>query len=108
MARWPPMVTRVRVTLKSKHPHWCKPHLRHARGDQCNANTEEKIQSAQQKQHQPSPKEDTPSKELSKSSSKEEQPTDEALCKKAQQRAWQLDTNFDAWQCKKIAKGIAG
>ena len=27
---------------------------------------------------------------------------------KAQQRAWQLDTNFDAWRCKKIAKGITG
>ena len=27
---------------------------------------------------------------------------------KALQWALQLDTNFDAWQCKKIAKGIAG
>ena len=33
---------------------------------------------------------------------------DEDLCDKAQQRAWQLDTNFDAWRCKKIANGIAG
>ena len=69
---------------------------------------EEKIQSTRQKWHQPSSKEDTPSKESSKSSFKEEQPTNEALCDKARQRAWQLDTNFDAWQCKKIAKGIAG
>ena len=67
---------------------------------------EEKIQSAQWEQYQPSPKEDTPSKESSKSSSKEEQPTNEALCHKAQQRARQ--TNFDSWQCKKIAKGLAG
>ena len=49
-----------------------------------------------------------PSKDLSKSSSEEEQSTDKALCNKARQRAWQLDTNFDAWWHKKIAKGIAG
>ena len=69
---------------------------------------EEKTQSTQQKRHQPSPKEDTPSKESSESSFKEEQPTDEALHDKAQQWTWQLDTNFDAWQCKKIAKGVEG
>ena len=69
---------------------------------------EEKIQSTWWKRHQPSPKEDTPSMELSESSSEEEQPTDKALCDKARQRAWQLDTNFDAWQREKIAKGIAG
>ena len=63
---------------------------------------EEKIQSAQWKRRQPSPK------ESSKSSSEEEQPTDEALHKKAWQWARQLDTNFDAWWRKKIAKGIAG
>ena len=72
------------------------------------SDNEEKIQSTQQKWHQPSPKEDTPSKELSESSSEEEQPTDEALRDKARQWAWQLDTNFDAWRCKKIATGIAG
>ena len=49
-----------------------------------------------------------PSKELGESFSKEEQPTDEALHDKAWQQARQLDTNFDAWWCKKIAKGIAG
>ena len=49
-----------------------------------------------------------PSKESSESSSEEEQPTDEVLCNEARQWAWQLDTNFDAWWCKKIAKGIAG
>ena len=49
-----------------------------------------------------------PSKESSESSSEEEQPTDKALCDKAQQRARQLGTNFDAWQRKKIAKGAAG
>ena len=41
---------------------------------------EEKIQSAQWKWHQPSPKEDMPCKELSESSSEEEQPTNKALC----------------------------
>ena len=68
----------------------------------------EKIQSVQWKQCQPSPKEDMPPKDLSGSSSKEEQPTDEALHDKAWQRARQLDTNFDAWWHKKIAKGITG
>ena len=58
----------------------------------------EKIQSSQQKQHQPSPKENTPPKDSSESSSEEEQLTDEVLHNKARQRAWQLDTNFDAWQ----------
>ena len=70
------------------------------------SDTEEKIQSIRWEQCQPSPKEDTPSKDSSDSSSKEEQPTDEALRDKAQQWAWQLDTNFDAWRCKK--KGVAG
>ena len=69
---------------------------------------EEKIQSARKKWHQPSPKEDTPSKESSESSSEEEQPTDEALCDKAQQWALWLDTNFDVWWHKKIATGVAG
>ena len=68
----------------------------------------EKIQSVQWKQHQPSPKEGTPPKDSSGSSSEEEQPNNKALHDKAQQRARQLHTNFDAWQCKKIAKGIAG
>ena len=49
-----------------------------------------------------------PSKESSESSSEEEQPTDKALHDKAWQRARQLDTNFDTWWHKKIAKGIAG
>ena len=69
---------------------------------------EEKIQSNQQKWCQPSPKEDMPSKESSESSSKVEQPTDEALCDKARQWAHQLNANFDTWWCKKITKGIAG
>ena len=68
----------------------------------------EKVQSAWQKWHPSSPKEDMPSKESSESSSEEEQPTDEALCDKAWQLARQLDTNFDAWWCKKIATGVAG
>ena len=68
----------------------------------------EKIQSIWQKWCQPSPKKGTPPKDSSRSSSKEEQPTNEALRDKARQRARQLDTNFDPWWCKKIAKGIAG
>ena len=72
------------------------------------SDTKEKVQSTQQKQCQPSLKEDMPSKESSKSSSEEEQPTDKALRDKAWQWARQLDTNFDAWWCKKIAKGVAG
>ena len=48
-----------------------------------------------------------PSKE-SESSSKEEQPTDEALHDKARQWARHLDTNFNAWWHKKIVKGIPG
>ena len=69
---------------------------------------EEKTPPVQQKWHQPSPKEETSSKESEESSSKEEQPTDEALCDKAQQRAQHLDTNFNAWWHKKIAKGLPG
>ena len=68
----------------------------------------EKIQSTWQKWHQPSPKEDMPSKDLSESSSEEEQPTEKALHDKARQRAQQLNTNFDVWWHKKIAKGITG
>ena len=47
-------------------------------------------------------------KESSESFSEEEPPTGEALCNEAMQRARQLDTHFDAWYCKKIAKGLAG
>ena len=72
------------------------------------SDTKEKVQSTRQRWRQPSPKEDMPSKESSMSSSEEEQPTDEALYDKAQQWARQLDTNFDAWWRKKIAKGVAG
>ena len=66
------------------------------------------IQSIWKKWCQPSPKEDTPSKDSSESSSEEEQPTNEALHNKARQQAQQLDTNFDAWHCTKIAIGIVG
>ena len=69
---------------------------------------EEKTPPARQKWCQPSPKEETSSQESEESSSKEEQPTDEALHNKTQQRAQHLDTNFDAWQHKKIAKGLPG
>ena len=72
------------------------------------SNPREKIQSIWQKWRQPSPKEDSPAKESSESSSEEELPMDEALRNEARQRAWQLDTHFNAWCHKKIAKGIAG
>ena len=68
----------------------------------------EKIQSIQQKQHPKSPKEDSPLKESNESSSEEELPMDKALHDKARQKAWLLDTRFNAWHCNKIAKGIAG
>ena len=71
-------------------------------------NPREKIRSSRWKHCQPSPKENIPPNDSSESSSKEEQPIDEALCDKARQKAQQLDTNFDAWWCKKIAKGISG
>ena len=68
----------------------------------------EKIQSIWQKQHPKSPKEDSPLKESSESSSEEEPPMDEALHDEARQKAWLLDTCFDAWHCNKIAKGVTG
>ena len=69
---------------------------------------EEKTPPTWQKQCQPSPKEETSSKEFEESSSEEEQPADEALRDKGRQQAQHLDTNFDAWQCRKIAKGLLG
>ena len=68
----------------------------------------EKIQPIWQKQHPKSPKEDSPLKASSESSSEEEPPTDEALCNKARKKAQLLDTHFNAWSRKKIAKGVAG
>ena len=72
------------------------------------SNPREKIQSIWQKWHPKSPKEDSPLKESSESSSEEEPPTDKALHDEARQKAWLLDTRFDAWHCKKIAKGVTG
>ena len=70
---------------------------------------EEKTPPARQKWCQPSPKEETSSKESEESSSsEEEQPTDAALCDKSQQQTRRMDTNFDAWWCKKIAKCLPG
>ena len=68
----------------------------------------EKIQSIWQKWHPKSPKEDSPLKDSSESSSEEEPPMDEALHDEARQKAWLLDTRFDAWCQKKIAKGVVG
>ena len=67
----------------------------------------EKIQSIWQKQCPKSPKEDSPLKASSESSSEEELPTDEALHNEVRQKAQLLYTHFDAWHHKKIAKGIA-
>ena len=64
----------------------------------------EKVQIAQQRQCQDSPKKDS-----SRSLSSEEQlPNDEVLCNKAMQRAQLLDTCFKAWHCDKIANNVAG
>ena len=68
---------------------------------------DEKTPPVWQKWRQPSPKEETSSQESEESSSsEEEQLTYEALHDKCRQWAWHMDTNFDAWQCKKIAKGL--
>ena len=72
------------------------------------SNPREKIQPVWQKWHPKSPKEDSPLKASSKSSCEEEPPTDKALHDEATQKAWLLDTSFDAWHRKKIAKGIVG
>ena len=72
------------------------------------SNPGEKIQPVQQKRCPKSPKEDSPLKASSESSSEEEPPTDEALRDEARQKAWLLDTHFNAWHHKKIAKGVAG
>ena len=68
----------------------------------------EKIQFVWQKQHPKSPKENSPFKESSKSSSEEEPPMDKAFHNEARQKAWLLDTCFDAWHHNKIAKSITG
>ena len=50
-----------------------------------------------------------PRKDSSKSSSSEEEPpTDEVLQDKARQKAWLLDTRFDAWHHDKIANNVRG
>ena len=68
----------------------------------------EKVQSIWSKHRPKSPKEDSPLKDASKSSSSEELPTNEALCDGARQKVWLLDTHFDAWHCDKIANGTVG
>ena len=72
------------------------------------SNPREKIQPIRRKRHPKSPKEDSPLEASNESSSEEEPLTGEALRNKARQKARQLDTRFDAWHRKKIAKGIAG
>ena len=69
----------------------------------------EKVQTAWQRQHQDSPKEDSPKKDSSwSSSSEEEPPNNEVLCNKARQKAQLLDTYFDTWCCDKITNNVAG
>ena len=68
----------------------------------------EKTQPIWQKQCPKSPKEDSPLKASSEASSEEEPLTDKALRNKARQKARLLDTHFDAWHRKKIAKGVVG
>ena len=69
---------------------------------------QEKIQFIQHKWHPKCPKENSPLKESSESSSVEAPPMDEALHDEARQKAWLLDTCFNAWHHKKNAKGVAG
>ena len=69
----------------------------------------EKVQSVWQKWHPESPKEDSPLKDSSESSSSEgELPTDEALRDGTRQKVWLLDTHFDAWHRDKIVNGVTG
>ena len=68
------------------------------------SDSEEKVQTAWNRQHKDSPKEDS----SESSSSEEEPPTDEALCDEARQKAWQLDTHFDTWCHDKITNNLTG
>ena len=104
MARQCPMVKRGKDALKSTMPSLalvtssaCTRRLTHSLtpGRRSNPSGKSGANPAPRRTH-------PPRTQVSK------QPTDKALCNKAQQRAWQLDTNFDAWPHKKIAKGIAG
>ena len=73
------------------------------------SDSREKVQAARQKQCKDSAKEDIPKKDSSGSSSSEEEPpTDEALQDGARQKAWLLDTRFDAWSHNKIANNVMG
>ena len=73
------------------------------------SNSGEKVQTTQQKQRKDSPKEDSPRKDSSGSSSSEKElPTHEALQDGARQKAWLLDTCFDAWHRDKIANNVTG
>ena len=74
----------------------------------------EKVQTTWQKQHKDSPKEDSPKENSPKkgssrsSSSEEELPTNKVLQDGVRQKAWLLDTRFDAWHHDKIANNVAG
>ena len=73
------------------------------------SDSEEKVQTAQKRQHKDSPKEDSPKKYSSESSSSEEEPpTDEVLHNEARQKVWQLDMCFNACHHDKIANKVAG
>ena len=68
------------------------------------SDSEEKVQTTWKRQHKDNPKEDSPKKGSSESSSsQEEPPTNEVLCNKARQKAWQLDTCFNAWHMTKLS-----
>ena len=73
------------------------------------SDSEEKVQTTQKRQCKDSPKEDSPKKDFSESSSsKEELPTNKALCDKVRQKVQQLDMCFDAWHHDKIANNVVG
>ena len=68
----------------------------------------DKVQATRQRQHKNSPQEGSPKKDSSGSSSSEEEPpTDKVLHDEARQKAWLLDTCFDAWHHDKIANNVA-
>ena len=79
------------------------------KGTNPESDSKEKVQTTWQKQRKDSSMEDSPKKDSSRSSSSEEELLiDEALQDGARQKAWLLDTRFNAWHHNKIANNVVG
>ena len=108
MARWHQMAKRGRNALKLKTPSLALAKSSvHTRTPTQSPTPGKRSSPSGKSGTQKAPRRTTP-KESSESSSEDKPPTDEALHDEAQQRAQQLDTHFDAWCHKKIAKGVMG